>query len=226
MGQLPLPLQLADHAVFDSFLPSGNEALVATLVEVAAGSGAGCWLWGGAATGKTHLLQAVCERAGDHSAYVPLQLYSDAGPGVVEGLATRAIVCIDDIDNVAGDARWEEALFELCNQIIDADGQLVVAAASAPRESSIRLPDLRSRLSRLPVFQLQPLDEDQRVAALQLRARHRGLDLPPDTARFMLNRSRRDMASLYQLLDKLDLEALRAKRRLTIPFVSEVLRQS
>ena len=64
------------------------------------------------------------------------------------------------------------------------------------------------------------------MAALQLRARHRGLDLPADTARFMLNRSRRDMASLYQLLDKLDLEALRAKRRLTIPFVSEVLRQS
>jgi DnaA family protein len=67
------------------------------------------------------------------------------------------------------------------------------------------------------------LDEHAREAALKLRARHRGLELPGDTARYLLKRSRRDMASLYELLDKLDLEALRAKRRLTIPFVREVL---
>ncbi len=36
-------------------------------------------------------------------------------------------------------------------------------------------------------------------------------------------RSRRDMRSLYELLDKLDGEALRAQRKLTIPFVREVL---
>jgi DnaA family protein len=36
-------------------------------------------------------------------------------------------------------------------------------------------------------------------------------------------RSKRDMRSLYELLDKLDLEALRAQRRLTIPFVKDVL---
>jgi DnaA family protein len=56
-----------------------------------------------------------------------------------------------------------------------------------------------------------------------LRARHRGLELPDDTAKFMLSRSRRDMASLYRLLDKLDTEALIAKRRLTVPFVRDVL---
>ncbi len=38
-----------------------------------------------------------------------------------------------------------------------------------------------------------------------------------------MSRSRRDMRSLYELLDKLDLEALRAQRRLTIPFVKDVL---
>jgi hypothetical protein len=31
------------------------------------------------------------------------------------------------------------------------------------------------------------------------------------------------MASLYRLLDRLDAEALRAQRRLTIPFVKSVL---
>jgi DnaA family protein len=107
--------------------------------------------------------------------------------------------------------------------VLDADRSLVVSAAMSSRECPIELPDLQSRLARLATFQLHALSDDERVKALQLRARHRGLDLPDETARFLLSRSRRDMASLYSLLDRLDSEALRAKRRLTIPFVKEVL---
>ena len=224
MNQLVLPIRLADHAVFESFLAAGNDALVATLGALADGdSGHGCWLWGAPATGKTHLLQAVCERAGDRAVYVPLSLLADAGPEVLEGLARRELVCIDDLDAVLGDAAWEVALFDLCNQLTDGGGQLVVAASAAPRESAIVLADLASRLSRLAVFRVQPLDDEQRIAALKLRAKHRGLDLPDESARYLIKRSRRDMASLYELLDKLDLEALRAQRRLTIPFVRDVL---
>lgn len=227
MSQLVLPIRLADHAVFASFYPEGNEQLVATLSQLACAkendSSHGCWLWGGGSSGKTHLLQAVCGQAGDRSVYIPLSLVAGIGPGILEGLASRALVCIDDIDTVAGDADWEVALFDLCNQVFDTGSQLIVTAATAPRECPVLLADLASRLARLPVFHLQPLNDEQRVAALQLRARHRGLELPGKTARYMLTRSRRDMASLYELLDKLDLEALRAQRRLTIPFVRDVL---
>jgi DnaA family protein len=225
MTQLALPLRLADHAVFTSFFERGNESLVATLTEVARGpaGGHGCWLWGAASTGKTHLLQAVCESAGDRSVYVPLAMLADAGPLILEGLERRQLVCLDDIEVVAGDADWEAALFALLNQVFDLGGQLVVAANTAPRESPIGLADLASRLSRLPVFRVHALDEAERVEALKLRARHRGLDLPDETANYLLRRSRRDMASLYELLDKLDLAALRAKRRLTVPFVRDVM---
>ena len=225
MSQLALPLQLADHAVFASFLDSGNEALVATLASLPEGrSGQGCWLWGSAATGKTHLLQAVCDRAGDRSVYLPMDMLSTAGPGILEGLADREIVCIDDVDRVAGSDEWEVALFTLFNDLDAGNGQLVVSASAAPRESGFNLADLASRMSRLPVFHLRSLDEGSLAAALQLRAGHRGLELPDETAAYLLKRSRRDMASLYDLLDKLDLEALRAQRRLTIPFVREVMR--
>lgn len=221
---MALPLRLADHAVFDSYFARGNEALVSTLCELADGvATAGCWIWGSRAVGKTHLLQAVCDRAGDRSVYVPLKMLADAGPGILDGLASRELICLDDIDAVAGNASWEDSLFALCNEVLDAGSALVVAAAMSPRECPVNLPDLQSRLARLATFHMQPLDDTDRVSALQLRARHRGLELPDDTARFLLSRSRRDMASLYGLLDKLDLEALRAQRRLTIPFVKEVL---
>jgi len=224
LSQLALPLKLQDHAVFDSFLPAGNEALVAFLEgEVAACTGPGCWLAGPPATGKTHLLQAVCERAGDAAQFVPLGELVAAGPAILDGLQARAFVCLDDIDSVAGNQAFELALFALCNALADAGGILVCSAAAMPRECGFGLADLTSRFGRLVAFQLRPLDESGRIEALRLRARYRGLDLPADTAAFLLTRSRRDMTSLYELLDRLDSEALRAKRRLTIPFVKDVL---
>ena len=168
-------------------------------------------------------MQAVCDRAGDRSIYVPLRLFVEAGPDILDGLANRDLISLDDIDAVIGNAIWEAALFDLCNQMHDTNRTLVVSATTSVRESAINLADLRSRLTRLPAYQIRQLGERERVMALQLRARHRGLELPGDTARYLLNHSRRDMASLYGLLDKLDLESLRAKRRLTVPFVRGVL---
>ncbi len=226
MSQLALPLHLADHAVFASFLPNGNEELVAVLSGIAGSAGAsGCWLWGAAATGKTHLLQAVCERAGDRSVYVPLAVLADAGPELIDGLDSRELVCIDDIHEIVGNGAWERALFTLYNELLASGGQLLVTATMAPRECPIELPDLASRMSALPTYIVQSLADADRAEALQLRARHRGLELPDETARYLITRSRRDMASLYKLLDTLDQEAMRAQRRLTVPFVREVLRE-
>lgn len=223
VSQLVLPLRLNDYAVFDSFYAAGNDALIGHLRNLTEGSGDGCFLWGNPASGKTHLLQAVCERVGDRSVYLPLQHVRHAGSDVLHGLADRTFVCLDDLHVIAGDADWEFALFALLNQVNDHGGTLVVSSIAPPRESGFSLPDLESRLSRIPVFQNKELDEEGRIQALKLRARHRGLELPDDTAKFMLSRSRRDMASLYRLLDKLDTEALIAKRRLTVPFVRDVL---
>ena len=227
MSQLALPLKLQDHAVFESFWPAGNDALVAYLGELAlSADGPGCWVWGAAATGKTHLLQAVCERLGDRAIYLPLALLADAGPGILDGLASRQFVCLDDLHVVAGGAGWELALFNLYNQITESGGVVVATAVAAPRECRFDLADLASRFSMLPTFHLAALDEADRIKALQLRARHRGLDLPTETANFLLSRSKRDMATLYAVLDQLDTAALEAKRRLTIPFVKETLRLS
>ena len=230
MSQLALPLKLQDHAVFDSFLATGNDELVRFLLDITNSKrGPGCFVWGPAASGKTHLLQAVCERAGDQSVYLPLdELHQvgDAGAELLTGLAGRQFVCLDDLQVIIGQPDWERALFNLWNEVVDNDGVLIVSSNAPPKSSGIGLPDLESRLSRLPVFHSRELDENDRKYALKLRAQFRGLELPDDTAAYLLSRSRRDMNSLYRLLDRLDTEALIAKRRLTIPFVREVLSQN
>jgi len=225
LSQLALPLSLADHAVFASFWPAGNEPAVAYLESlVATGEEPGCYLFGPPAAGKSHLLQAACAAAGDRAFFLPLATL-DAGPGILEGVATRPLVCVDDVDRVAENAAWERALFSLWNELTDAGGTLIASASASVREAGFALADLESRLAQLSAFRLRPLAEQDRATALKLRARHRGLELPDDTARYLLTRSRRDMASLYALLDRLDAEALRAQRRLTVPFVRQVLEQ-
>jgi DnaA family protein len=222
--QLALPLQLQDHAVFESFWPGQNQTLLAYLGELVKGKQElGCWIWGKRATGKSHLLQAVCARLGDRSIYVPLTNFAQAGAGILDGLANRYCVCLDDVDAVSGEPSWELALFTLFNQLNDTGGLLLASASAAPRDCGIHLADLRSRMSLLPVFQVNALSDSDRSQALRLRARHRGLDLPADTASYLLSRTRRDMTSLYALLDRLDAEALRTQRRLTIPFVRSVI---
>ncbi|MEM9688714.1 MAG: DnaA regulatory inactivator Hda [Pseudomonadota bacterium] len=223
MSQLALPIRLDDHAVFATFHRAGNEATVDALERIADGAPGGAWLSGPQATGKTHLLQAVCERAGDDAVYLSAALLIEAGPPMLDGLESRRLIAIDDAERLLGRTDFETALFGLYNLLMDHGSSMVLSAAAPRRELAVQLADLESRLAQLPAFRLSPLDDAERIAALRLRARHRGLELPEETAQYLINRARRDMRRLYTLLDRLDKEALRAQRRLTVPFVRHVL---
>ena len=94
-----------------------------------------------------------------------------------------------------------------------------MAADQSPVHLEVTLPDLASRLSWGMVYQLEPLEDEEKVQALLLRARHRGLNLTDDVSRFVLTRGPRDMAGLFEVLEQLDQASLRAQRKLTIPFV-------
>lgn len=224
MSQLPLAIGLDDDAVFETFYREGNDALVGHLEHLCAQKeGVGAWLWGRAASGKSHLLQAVCDRLGSSAVFLPLKELKSVGPEVLDGMAERASVCLDDVDAVAGDPAWERGLFNLFESAREHEAFLVVSSSGPPREAGVELRDLQSRLTLLPTFQVKSLDDDGRLQALALHAERRGLELPDETAKFLARRARRDMASLYSLLDRLDDEALIAKRRLTVPFVRQVL---
>jgi DnaA family protein len=125
-----------------------------------------------------------------------------------------------------GEAEWEYALFALLRELEDSGGRLVLGAVAPPALLHWSLPDLGSRCAAAAVFQLRVLDEQEQQEALTLRARLRGFELPEETLRWLQRRFPRDMRSLYAVLDTLDEAALAAQRRLTIPFIREVLRSA
>jgi DnaA family protein len=73
------------------------------------------------------------------------------------------------------------------------------------------------------LYALQPVDDAARMQILTVRAHERGLELSEDTAHYLLRRCPRDLPALMALLERLDAAALTAQRRLTVPFVKQVL---
>jgi DnaA family protein len=225
--QLPLGLTLKESACFASYFPGQNQEAVNSLRASAEGVGETLvYLAGPAGVGKTHLLQAACQQAADAGrtvAYLPLRHLPGLSPAVFEGLERLDLVCLDDVDAVAARADWERGLFDLFNRLRECGGTLLVTAGKRPDKSGIQLADLVSRLCWGVTYVLKPLDEETLFAAVTYRARARGLELPEDTARFLLRRFPRDLPSLCELLDRLDHASLVARRRLTIPFVKAAL---
>lgn len=221
--QLTLRIGLRDSATFANFLPGDNAAPLHLLQQCTEPF---VYLWGGIGSGRSHLLQAACHTETAHGgspAYLPLAELAQAGVELLDGLEQMSLVCLDDLQAVVGDRDWEESLFHLYNRVRDAGGRLLAAADASPSALGIHLPDLRSRLSWGPVFQLQSLDDAGKLAALQLRAQARGMELGEEVGTYLLRRCPRDMHALFELLERLDQASLAAQRRLTIPFVRELI---
>ncbi|WP_164503535.1 DnaA regulatory inactivator Hda [Pleionea sediminis] len=224
MQQLPLNIKLDQEVTLSSFLVGKNQILVEYLKQLS--SELNCelvYLWGEPGSGKSHLLQAMANHQEPGSViYLPLNELGVV-PEMLQGLESFPIICIDDIQTIAGDRAWEEALFYLYNRVKDNHGNLVISASSVPAELGLNLKDLISRLSAMAVFKIQSLSDTDKQVLLQQKAAAKGLDLGSEVAQFVLSRSSRDLRFLMNALDKLDNASLVAQRKITVPFVKDVL---
>ncbi|KPJ67209.1 MAG: hypothetical protein AMJ43_04880 [Coxiella sp. DG_40] len=224
--QLTLNIRLRDDSTFDNFYSKNNQQLIFYLRKLSCGNEQQfTYIWGKSGCGRSHLLQACCQVANESglsSIYLPLSA-TELSPQILEDLEIIQLLCLDDIQGIAGQYQWEEAIFHIFNKLLDKKKPLLISADRAPFTLPINLPDLKSRLSSGVTFQIQPLSDDQKLTALRLRAKARGLYLSYDASKFLLNRYPRDTTSLFAALEKLDQTSLSTQHRLTIPFIKSVL---
>ena len=224
--QLPLALRYPPDQRLETF--AGHAALAAQLRGFATGSGDGAMLLlvGPPRSGKTHLALAACalaEGAGRRAAYLPLASAAGRMAAALEALHAFDLVALDGLEAVAGSADDELALFDFHNRMHDAARRVLYTARDTPAALGLGLPDLRSRLSQCTRAVLAPLDDDGRRELLRLRAGRRGLQVDEAAIEWLLRRAGRDPGSLTALFERLDLAALAAQRRLTMPFLRDVL---
>lgn len=225
--QLALAIHLNDEATLEDFNWGENQLLqqhIHFLLEHPQDTHL-LYIWGQSGSGKSHLLQACCQATQHTDAiYLPLKILKEFGPQILDGLDGHALICIDDIEQIAGEADWEEALFHLYNKVRDqGTGSLIITGNAAPTNTTIHLPDLKSRLAWGLVIQIEELNDNDKISTLQRHAKKRGFELPSSVIQFLINRCARNMHDLHQLLNQLDETSLAAQRKITIPFVKQAL---
>lgn len=228
VGQLPLHLLLDDEISFENFfIQKENQNLVSQLkMFLETNQGGSFYLWGGASTGVSHLCQASCQYylAKD----LPVFYFScrDAhryDPGILQGCENLSFVCIDHVDQIEGLYSWQEALFHCYNRCDEGATPMLWGSHISPRQLCLELKDLRSRLSMSLIFQLPDLSDEQKIDIFIQRALLRGLEISSDVAQYLLHHHSRDLADLMACLEQVDQASWVQKRKITIPFLKNVL---
>jgi DnaA family protein len=217
--QLAFDLAAAPAPTLDNFVTGRNAEVVQRLREVARGGRERfVYLWGAPASGRTHLLRGAVhelERGGARAAYIAAGGASSATLG--EGLEAAAV---DDVDRY--DEGAQAALFNLYNRVRESGGALIAAGAAPPQALDLRA-DVSSRLAWGFVYEVRALSDAEKTQALAEHAAARGFSLPPDVARYLLNRVQRDMRTLIAMVESLDRYSLEAKRPVTVPLARDLL---
>lgn len=251
MNKSPLPKQFAldisqtPKASLENYLPGKDLALVSNLRAICNSWKQAStqtksnldnplnhrWIywWGPSGSGRTHLLEAIQNAAQDSDlecfalhpsepiSWVRLEEKLDK----LAQVESPSIITVDDVDRL--DERLVGALFRILNQVQASKNiHIFMSGNAAPANLTLR-EDLRTRLGWGLVFQTQLLDDDEKIQALELASKARGLVLSPDVLPWLLNRFYRDMPNLMALIDALDAYSLETKRAVTLPLVRELL---
>ena len=229
MKQLALPISLNESATLDNFIAGRNGQLIHFLRRfLEQRDELQAYLWAHGARGKSHLLQAMCQLAAARkrqASYLPMRELARLDAAMLDGLETLQLLAIDDLQVVANDPVWAEAIFHLINRCRNGHCRLLLAATESPQSIQVALPDLASRLVWGPVFHLDPLADDELLAFVFNLARQRGLNLSAEVAHYLVKHLPRDIRYLETLIRLLDEETMASKRRVTLPLVKLVMQE-
>jgi len=225
--QLPLHFEFRANQSFNDFYAGSNLEVVTHLKNSLSTHGEKLiFIWGEAGLGKSHLLQACCHEAQNQalsSFYFSLDADRLPAADLLTDLETFEVVCFDNIEQIAGHKDWELAFFNFYNRHRALNHTLILSAKDAPNTIPLDLPDLKTRLAWGLALKIQPLSDEEKIAALICKAKQRGFEISPKAVQFLLSRYDRNLSSLWVLLAQLDHASLAAKRKITIPFLRQIL---
>ena len=200
MKQLLLDIKPPAPPTLQNFVVGRNAEVVASLNAALSNSSQSqfiypkfIYLWGEKGSGKSHLLSA-CKAMGVRVA--------------------------DDVHLL--DSAAQIALFNEYNQLKESGGFLITAGLHAPMQMGLR-DDLATRLAWGLVYQLQPLNDEEKAQALKQHAAERGMKLPDVVTDYCLRYLRRDLPNLMAILDALDEWSLTEKKPVTVPMLKKLL---
>ena len=217
MTQLTFDFASRNYPGFDKFLGDANGELLYVLQQQQAPF---VYVWGQKGSGKSHLLRAWVGQAvaAGHEA-----VYLDATSGWRQAAFDAEYLAVDQVDRL--DETGQAELFAVFNRNRNQNRGLLLLSADVPPPQLAIREDLRTRMGYCLVYDVKPLNDQEKIDALTSMAHARQLGIDPEVFPYLLTHWRRDIDSLLSMLETLEHHSLTVGRRITLPLVRELLKQ-
>jgi DnaA family protein len=217
--QLTLDIRPEQSPSLDNFIAGANAELLGRLRALAQPKTFDAiYLWGPPGSGRTHLLRAT--HAAAQTGRRPAVYVAGGDAGSELPCPPGGLLIVDDLDLLGAAAQI--ALFRVFNTARLAGLALLLGGPAAPLQLALR-EDLRTRVGSALIYEVKPLSDADKGAALKSHATQRGMRVDDELIAYLLRHAPRDLPTLIALLDALDQASLEQKRPLTLPLLREVL---
>jgi chromosomal replication initiator protein len=236
----PVPRQrLNPRYTFRSFVVAESNRMAAAAAAAAADRPGEdynpLFIYSSPGLGKTHLLQAIAHKAletGRDALYITAEQFTNEFvTAIAQGRAdefrrryrTVQLLLVDDVQFLASKGRTQEEFFYTFNDLHCDGCQVVVASDRAPSAITGLEGRLCSRFQWGLVADIQPPDEETRLAILRTKAIEQKVEVPDDVSRFLADRSRENIRELEGSLNRVVAYARLTNARITIDVAARAL---
>jgi chromosomal replication initiator protein len=195
------------------------------------------FLFGGVGLGKTHLVNAIGNSILDTDPtrsvlFLSAETFSNR---LIEAIAANKVqdfknkmrridvLILDDAQFLAGRDRTQQEFFHLFNALYESGRQIILTSDKFPNEIHGLEERLCSRFGWGLVADIQPPDEETRVAILERKARDEAIELPIDVARFVAARFDANIRDLEGALTRLSAWASLHRCSITLELARQLL---
>ena len=130
---------------------------------------------------------------------------------------------IDDLEQYLADKRGEEDVFHLYNHCFFNKAYILITTSQPLASLSFHTADLRSRLMAAAGMRLESPDDVLLTAILAKLFSDYQIQIDPATLNYIVSRAERSVDVYRDIVARLDQKAFEEKRKITIPFIRQLL---
>ena len=228
--------RLNDKFTFNRFV-IGESNRLAAAASLAAAEHPGetynpLFIYGGPGLGKTHLLQAIANRStnGDRRVIYTTceQFTNDFVTTISQGrqeefrqkYRSACVLLVDDVQFLAGKERTQEEFFHTFNDLYSDGCQIVLTSDRSPKTIAGLEGRLSSRFQSGLIADIQPPDEETRLAILRAKALEQRIEIHPEVAQLLADRAQDNVRELEGFLNRVTAYASLTRSPITLEIAS------